>query len=281
VHDFGHLRKNLAGDTPKIGRRFSVILSLLLPICDVNSLPFSSPVSLAVLAQTNNNNHHSFTMPSNTPYKNADDLRGDGFIREGPIGSNGSGGDFYRLHRDYLQGLDSSVVRKLPWSTLEDRGKIEKLLQQREWANMGWSKAFTGVLYSLMTSIIVIVLFVPRIRRGEDQEMGREWLRVVTVCLAAWNTLLILGTMGLYGYYAHVDKQIQQMVRKLMDETGIGVPFNDAPIMTRDDSNQQAVFELPEFINVMWQRASRTPSQYGGGSSAGPPPSDQISNITF
>jgi hypothetical protein len=134
------------------------------------------------------------------------------------------------------------------------------------------------VVYSMLTSIIVIVLFVPRIRRGTEVEMTKEWLRAVGVCLALWNMTLILGSSILYCLYAYVDLQIQQLVRQLMDETGIGAPCQQNPTMHRDDSNQHAFFELPEFINILWQRASRTSSQYDVESFA-PSPSDQISSI--
>ncbi|KAG7354483.1 hypothetical protein IV203_003839 [Nitzschia inconspicua] len=229
-----------------------------------------------------------------TPYKNIETFDGDGFIRDGHNDNTNShhdssgGGDLFRLHRDYLQGLDSGFVEKLPWSTPEEKLLVGKLLQQRTWAKSGWSRGVTGIVYSLLTSIIVIVLLVPRV-----QQRQRDELRLVGVSLAAWNGLLLVGTMCLYCYYAQVDHNIQQLVRRLMDETGIGVPqipaFTHA--MHRDDSSQQGIFELPEFINILWQRASLTPSQQqcpagsnlssSSSSSPPPPPSDQISTITF
>ncbi|KAG7351378.1 hypothetical protein IV203_010738 [Nitzschia inconspicua] len=232
-----------------------------------------------------------------TPYKNIESFDGDGFIRDGRSNNtsnshhhnnNSGGGDLFRLHRDYLQGLDSGFVEKLPWSTPEEKLRVGKLLHQRSWAKSGWSRGVTGIVYSLLTSIIVIVLLIPRV-----QQRQRDELRLVGVSLAAWNALLLVGTTCLYCYYAQVDHNIQQLVRRLMDETGIGVPPMPAgtPAMHRDDSSQQGIFELPEFINILWQRASlTTPSQQqcptgsnslSSSSSSTPPPSDQISAITF
>lgn len=225
---------------------------------------------------------------SSTPYKKADAaFLGDGFIRDGPPTSRNEG-DLVRLHRDYLQGLEAPVIHSLPWPTPKERFQADQLLQQRTWAKEGWSKSVNGVVYSVLTSIIVIVLFLPQAHNGVDGVSStRKWLRVAGICLAVWNTLLMLATLGFYVYYVKVDGQLQHLVRCLMDETGIGassLPHPNSRMMSRDDSSQQGIFELPEFIGIVWRRASLTPSQsqYNDNTGApGPPPSDQISNLTF
>jgi hypothetical protein len=65
-----------------------------------------------------------------------------------------------------------------------------------------------------------------------------------------------------------------------MDEKDIDM--TPRAVMTRDDHSQQAIFELPEFINVMWNRASQA-ANCQDDASAGPAPShrSQISGITF
>jgi hypothetical protein len=216
-------------------------------------------------------------MPSlSTAYKNADEVYGDGFIRDEPRGSRG---DFFRLHRDYLRGLDSQVVKKLPWPTLEEKYHVNQLLQQRAWAKLGWTRGVTGSVYSVLISIVATALFASRIRRGGEDEMRKEMLRAIGISLAVWNVTLMLGSLSAYCFYSSVDHQIQELVRQLMDDNGIAAPFHQQPMMHRDDSNQLAIFELPEFINVMWQKASSTSSQHNAESFV-PPPSDHISSIT-
>ncbi|KAL3934447.1 MAG: hypothetical protein SGARI_003376 [Bacillariaceae sp.] len=242
---------------------------------------------------------------SSTPYTNADDTAlgaSDGILRGPPIGNvarhtaanadveaavpnkPGGGGDFFRLHRDYLQGLDDSVVINLPWSP-EQRFAVNTLLEKRGWALLGWSRGITIVAYSVLATMVVFILFAPRIRR-DYEGTTREYFRFIGICMFVYNIVAICITLGLYCYYARTDQQLQKLVRRLMDEKDLGM-LDESPVMSRDDNNQQAVFELPEFINVIWQRASLASTcntdcnnnNNDNGSLIGPA-SEQMSTIT-
>ena len=150
----------------------------------------------------------------------------------------------------------------------------------------GWTRGITIVLYSVLATFVLFVIFAPRIR--EDQQgVTRQYFRSIGVGMFVYNLIAICVTLGMYCYYARLDRQLQHMVRQLMDDKDIGIS-QERPAMARDDTSQQAIFELPEFINVMWKGAAKQ-CQDGGGAadadeaSTGPAPShrSQISAITF
>lgn len=234
----------------------------------------------------------SSTTNSSVPYTNADTaLQGDGILRGPPIGNAATasgandveagkqqgGGDFYRLHRDYLQGLDDAVVRNLPWSSPEERWTVDTLLEKRAWALVGWTRGITIVAYSVLATMVVFILFAPRIRR-DYEGTTREYFRAVGICMFIYNIIAICVTLGLYCHYARTDQKVQTLVRRLMDEKDLGIA--ESPVMSRDDNNQQAFFELPEFINIMWQRASLASGCNNDNGSACAPSSEQMSTIT-
>jgi hypothetical protein len=222
------------------------------------------------------------TNNSSTPYENADVALGsDGILRGAAIVKDveAGNGNFYRLHRDYLQGLDDFIVQSLPWSTPEEKWTVGNLLEKRGWASLGWTRGITIIAYSMLATFVLFVIFAPRIR--EDNEgTTRAYFRTLGICLFSYNLVATCVTLGLYCYYSRLDQQLQTLVRKLMDEKDIDM--TPRAVMTRDDHSQQAIFELPEFINVMWNRASQA-ANCQDDASAGPAPShrSQISGITF
>ncbi|KAL3908691.1 MAG: hypothetical protein SGARI_002950, partial [Bacillariaceae sp.] len=227
---------------------------------------------------------------SSTPYTN---IGSDGILR-GPASSPKGNDDveggndlgIQRLHRDYLQGLDAAIVQNLPWSTMEDKWAVSNLLEKRGWAMLGWTRGITIVLYSVLATFVLFVIFAPRIR--EDVEgTTRQYFRTIGVGMFICFLVAICVTLGLYCYYARLDQQLQHMVRRLMDEKDIGIS-QERPAMSRDSHSQQAIFELPEFINVMWKGASKAAQcqevgDDGSASAAGPAPShrSQVSAITM
>mmetsp|Transcript_16443 Transcript_16443/g.30553 ORF Transcript_16443/g.30553 Transcript_16443/m.30553 type:complete len:235 (-) Transcript_16443:286-990(-) len=200
----------------------------------------------------------------------------DGFlhIEDGDLPHAG----IHRLHRDYLHGLDDAVVKSLPWNTAEERDHVHQLLKQRAMAQTVSSHGITVTAYSFLISIVILVAMVPRtLRNGDGQSPQEEYANMVwtiIVAIMVVDGILVFGVLVSYAYFTKLDRTIQTLVRKLMDEQDIGMPLHSPPPLVRDDVNQQGTFQLPEFVNLVWQRASNggAPSQQG---------SQQCSTITF